>query len=467
MTLSQEAPAAHPVSTALEAPIPSVHGIVSHQVVQRADALGSELRLTGSSPTAPAQLLLVRGNGTVVAATPLAETRWKASLAAPTGGPYDLLLEDAGGAQHLLAADLLVGDLWVLAGQSNMQGIGHLRNLEPPSPHVHVLDMARRWRVAVEPLHQLSLSPDAVHVGGTEEDRVALRTFDEMLLRGAGLGVAFGRAMVESTGVPVGLIATAHGGTSLGQWSPELADQGGNSLFGSTLLSVLAAGGRVAGVLWYQGESETGGASPCTFTEDLDRLVAGLRAHLGEAVPFYHVQLGRFVSPDMPDPDERRWSLVRELQRRFPAADGVVTAVDLDLDDLIHIGTAGLRRLGRRLARLASGAGGPVQPRSVTAEEGGLTLRVRFDNITGRLQPAQGRVWGFSVRTPDEDEVPVVYHAEVAASGDSVELRLVRPLGPGESVWYGWGFNPCCNLVDEADMAVPAFGPMLPEPVHP
>ena len=34
------------------------------------------------------------------------------------------------------------------------------------------------------------------------------------------------------------------------------------------------------------------------------------------------------------------------------------------------------------------------------------------------------------------------------------------PLPPGAKLWYGWGSDPYCNLVDDANMAAPVFGPM-------
>ncbi len=59
--------------------------------------------------------------------------------------------------------DILVGDLWILAGQSNMQGAGVLARVEEPSKRVHSLDLADRWSVAREPLHQMWEAVDPVY----------------------------------------------------------------------------------------------------------------------------------------------------------------------------------------------------------------------------------------------------------------------------------------------------------------
>src|SRR5262249_34217107 len=63
----------------------------------------------------------------------------------PAGGPYRLELRMQGGETLISVANLLVGDLWVLAGQSNMEGLGDLTDVQQPSPLVHSLDLADRW----------------------------------------------------------------------------------------------------------------------------------------------------------------------------------------------------------------------------------------------------------------------------------------------------------------------------------
>src|SRR5207247_10658549 len=101
---------------------------------------------------------------------------WSAALkAVPAGGAYriELPVRDRGG-RSLAAAtvdDVLGGDLWLLAGQSNMQGAGLLENVEPPSYRVHSFDLADRWVVASEPLHRLLEAVDPVYWGGAYPNR--------------------------------------------------------------------------------------------------------------------------------------------------------------------------------------------------------------------------------------------------------------------------------------------------------
>ena len=234
---------------------------------------------------------------------------WTARLEGlPTGGPYNIAFSVAGNPQAAATVrNVLVGDLWVLAGQSNMEGVGDLLDVEPPSPYVHVFDMADRWHVAEEPLHWLVDSPDLCHCELTgEAQQRAMAEERRSRTKGAGLGLPFAAAMVQATGVPIGLLACAHGGTSMQQWNPALKAQGGGSLYGSMLGRVQRAGGRVRGLLWYQGESDANPDDAKLFAERFRKLVTEVRADFGDPnLPYYTVQIGCFVpeggGPQRPD----------------------------------------------------------------------------------------------------------------------------------------------------------------------
>lgn len=445
-----------------------VSGAVDDMVIQRGDGGGSiVLTAAGESPM---RARAYDRTGVVVAEADAAGAPhdWRARLNLPVGGPYRLeALDDRG--METIADGVLVGDLWVLAGQSNMYGMALLEGSEEPHPLVHMLDMARRWRPAEEPLHSLAHSPDRVHWSKLEDKLEGARTFVHWL--GAGSSLAFAKEMVSSTSVPVGLIAVAHGGSSLEKWSPDLAHKGRDSLYGSMRLSVDAAGGRIRGVLWYQGENETGSKKLGElFPGRLRSLISAIRRDFGAATEFYHVQLGR-TTTHRTRQQERLWSLLRTYQNDPTlGATGMVTAVDLDLDDPIHIGTYGLRRLGRRLARMATGRAQCIELASVE-REGRLSdwpekwfmlkVRLRFSGLSGGLTP-RVRVPGFSVRSPDGTLVPLLFRAEVLEDDRcSVVLTLAGlPRSKDDGIWYGYGDDPVCDLIDEDDNAVPAFGPI-------
>ncbi|MFN2540161.1 MAG: sialate O-acetylesterase [Mycobacteriales bacterium] len=446
-----------------------------HQVIQRDGAEGAAVPL----PT-----VLRRPGTRVVALSPRGlqlsdsgpedETLWL-----PTGGPYDIALDSEAG-REVLASDVFVGDLWLLGGQSNMEGCARLRGRELPRPEVRVLDMTGRWRAAEDPLHMKWLSPYPVHdqLSKERDERHAERLLtegpdavaymedqlgpDELVVEemrlGVGPGVAFGNELVRRTGVPVGLIPAAHGGSSMAEWSTELP-RDGSSLFGAALQSVALAGGRIRGLLWYQGESESDPGTPWTYDDELATLFDRLRTSLGYPDLFIAcVQLGRYALPGRHTDFDLRWSRLREAQRLCASASAVVTAVDLELDDPIHLATAGQLRLGRRLARVAAGDAA-ITLRRVEVTRDGLGVDVTFDGVTGGLSAHGGRLVGFSIRKPDGTDCAMVFHEEVI-DGATVRLQLSRRVIEGDQLWYGFGADPVCNIVDAEDMAVPAFGPV-------
>jgi sialate O-acetylesterase len=85
----------------------------------------------------------------------------------PSGGPYALVLRC--GKERCEVAEFYVGDLWLMAGQSNMEGVGNLVDAPKPHPQVRNFSMAHRWEIGRDPLHHLPESPDKVHNGGTQQ----------------------------------------------------------------------------------------------------------------------------------------------------------------------------------------------------------------------------------------------------------------------------------------------------------
>ena len=373
------------------------------------------------------------------------------TLELSAGGPYEVSE----------AKNVLVGDLWVLAGQSNMEGVGDLSEVETSHPLVHSFQSRESWAPAEEPLHWLGESPRPVHHvlwGQPVPTEVPLR--DPARAKGAGLGLSFAKARVEQMGVPVGLVPAAHGGTSMQQWDPASKGQGGHSLYGATLERVKAVGGKVAGILWYQGESDANPTDAALYESRMTTLVQSFRADLGQPdLPFYYVQLGGFVTD--PDPGlVSGWNSVRESQRTWQSSlsnVGMVSAIDCGLDDGIHIDTAGLKTLGKRLAAVASGQPAPAL-KSVAFEPDRGWLRVSFDHVQGTLQ-AHGRPAGFTLRDAGGRELPLIY--KITLDGPDALLKITDPAGlPGASLWYGWGLAPYCNVTDATGAAVPALGPV-------
>ncbi len=454
-------------------------GVAAHQVLQCDTAGNAALALSGAASAAGmAQARVVGVQKEIVAWTDLgavANGAWQGTLpAVPAGGPYVIevrVRDDAGKSLESAAVDdVLVGDVWVLAGQSNMQGVGNRFNVESPDPLVHTFSMSYEWRLAQEPLHTLAESPDAVHANfnSPEEREKGIKGWRDGS-KGAGLGIAFAKEMLKRTGRPVGLVASAHGGTSMDQWNPALKDQGGASLYGSMCKQVAAAGGKVRGVVWYQGESDANADAQPVYREKMKKLVASMRKDFGVPdLPFYYVQIGRFVvNNDKPGP----WTAIQTDELALEpelAPGGMVASIDLALDDAIHAGTQGLKVLGRRLAMLAErdlyggkAVSGPrFEQLAVTGTPYGLQVKVHFTTVNGALSAA-GRVNGFSISSgPAGADVPCIYNQEISPDEPNTVLLWISELPDQPHLWYGRGFNPYCNVADAANMAVPVFGPI-------
>jgi sialate O-acetylesterase len=349
-----------------------------------------------------------------------------------------------------------------------MDGCGKLSGAEPPSELVSAFYYDDRWDIAEDPLCWYNEATDPVHWGVLENRQAAIEWDRSMRTIGAGLGIAFGKELVRRLGVPIGLLACSHGGTSMAQWDPALLDRGGESLYGSMIRRVRAAGGRVAGMTWYQGESDANPDAGPVYGEAFTSFVNALRAELDQPeMPVLYVQLGRFYADPTPE-SERWWHEIREAQRRVepdiqPAA--MVAASDLSLDDIIHVDAPGMRRLGIRMARLAhvvaygaaeEGWLGP-RPTTVDVAEDRQGVTIRFESVNGRLIGTK-RLYGFMVRSA---EGPLLLgDCRLGGDGLSVELTFPAALPEGAELFYNYGHNPQGVILDGWDMPVPSFGPI-------
>ncbi len=196
-------------------------GLFDHMVLQRNRANCSEALITGRATADGPVLATVGTNGK----TRKGFARKRIGRAVrgrfavvlkglPVGGPYDIELRVGGEAVQV--RDVLVGDVWLLGGQSNMQGCGFFPTQRLPAVDaVRAFFMDDRWDTAVDPIHNMWACVDPVHIdlcGGVRPGKAAPDW-------GVCAGPAFGQEMFKQTQVPQGLIACAHGGTSMTQWN--------------------------------------------------------------------------------------------------------------------------------------------------------------------------------------------------------------------------------------------------------
>ena len=388
----------------------------------------------------------------------------------PAGGPYDIEITVTNADRQTLDSkrirNVLVGDVWLLAGQSNMEGVGYLKDAAKPHPMVRAFFMDDRWGVAKDPIHNLSQAVDPVHPdisgGPPQRDRHA----------GVGPGVAFGQEMHRRTGVPQGLIPCAHGGTSMTQWDPAGKSLGSHSLYGAMLRRLRKNGGRAAGLVWSQGCSEVTAADAPLYTGRMKALARAVRRDIGDPrLPIVAVQISRALLVGASD--AKWWNSIQDQQRRLPDAIPrffVAPTIDLELDDMIHISGKDQNRLGARLAQAMRVLRGdrkagkpPIRLKSVTVEKNPLNgwkvIRVKFENVMGRLRTGD-RPNGFDL--VEGQPLSRIYRIDLERNAAVIRTRLEAGEAPGAMLYYGYGAVPYCNITDAADRSLPAFGPIEP-----
>jgi sialate O-acetylesterase len=384
----------------------------------------------------------------------------------PVGGPY--MIEVDGSRYY----NIWVGDVWILAGQSNMEGVGWLTPEDMAfkgEEDVRALYMTNEWGVAKHPLHDLGHAYYKIHalLGGTPRP----------MFNSVGPGLSFGQHMKKLTGVPQGLLCCAHGATSLSHWSPLLSEQGPDaSLYAAMIQRVLENGGRVRGMFWYQGCSDAELALYKYYTLNMASFVKALRRDLGVALPIVQVQIGRTVSRRTAD-QLLWWDSIKEQQRvmhEHISCLYTIAAIGKELDDPIHIDSKSQKELGREAAEVMyhllygydkKGCLPPPILNEITVGDDGMTglalLRLRYDNLHGGLI-SHDRPMGFEVLM-NQESILLQQVFKTTLDGDCVVLHLV--ITPEEltgcQLYYGRGQDPACNVTDAAGRSIPAMGPII------
>lgn len=392
----------------------------------------------------------------------------------PVGGPYRIELRIvAKGADigTLSLKTVYVGDVWVAGGQSNMQGSGLKKFAPPQVPQVRAFRMDDQWCVAHEPLHNMWACVDEAHLRINGGVRQGAPTNEADVDWTMGPAIPFAYAMWKATGVPQAVIACAHGGTSMAQWNPDTPDDGGLTLYGATVRRVKKNGGRVAGLIWYQGESDSGPEAAPLYTERMKTLIASFRRDCGgQKLPVAIVQLCRHTAQD----DTQWWNSIQEQQRRLPEfIENLMTvpAIDSGLRDGIHLDGPGAVEVGNRLALAMLHLQGhkkgiaPVELKGwrIDGDSNETRIYVQFANVVGSLKSGS-RPSGFYV----VDSRGLNHTFRIDLEGSQVCVRADVGIGTvvGMSLHYGYMRDPYCNIVDEAGRSLPVFGPLLLGPSH-
>jgi len=232
-------------------------------------------------------------------------------------------------------------DVFILAGQSNMSGRGELADLSDvertPDPAIRLYGNDGQWHDALDPLDDASGQVDGVSADGQAA---------------VGPGLFFARALQQQNHRAIALVPCAKGGSSISQWAPG---GGRDTLYGSCVARVREAGGHLAGILWYQGETDAEKPRDAAYgwQAAFTSLVRTFRQDLAAPhLPVAFVQIAD--APGPPDGSRKypSWGVIQQQQaRRLIGCSTMVSAAGLRAkEDQLHLTTGAQRVLGAKLA---------------------------------------------------------------------------------------------------------------------
>ncbi|HTU25517.1 MAG TPA: sialate O-acetylesterase [Pirellulales bacterium] len=396
------------------------------------------------------QPVTVRFAGQEVSATPEKGT-WQVELAPLASNSQPSTLTIAQGDVTIERTNILVGDVWICGGQSNMRWM--VRQAAGAGPAIATagnrllrLYTVTRTGVTARDLGGELENCDRWLVDGPE----SVPTF-------SAVGYYFGRELQRSLGVPIGLINSNVGGTGAERWTSRetlaandelkvYLNRGSSDLWNTMILPLTRF--PIRGVIWYQGEANA--ARAWQYRTLLTEMIKGWRSawHQGD-FPFLIVQLAPFFNNHPPDkePADSSWAELREAQT-FAAETlpnvGQVVITDLGEERNIH--PSQKREVGERLAQAARAIAygqkveyqGPTFERQTTS---GDKIVVNFKHVGAGLVAAGGPLTGFAIAGEDGK----FRNATAQIEGNTVVVSSDQVPHP-VAVRYGWADFPIVNL---------------------
>jgi sialate O-acetylesterase len=427
----------------------------------------------------PGEQVTVTLGGQTHSTTAAADGTWHVFLdpVKEYGGPHTLTVK---GKNTVTFSDVLIGEVWVCAGQSNMQWSVNQSN-----------DPDLEKAAAKFPNIRLISVPQV----GTQEPQWNFngkwqQCSPETVGNFSAVGYCFGRQLHQTLGVPVGLINNAWGGSAAEAWvkrekivahpslkaihdrwvkteSAEKPDENqmkGNARPGNIHSGVLtpSIGYGIKGAIWYQGESNAGRAYQ--YRELFPFMIKSWREEWGLGdFPFYWVQLADFKA-EKAEPAESDWAELREAQTMtMKALPNTGEAVIIDIGEGKDIHPKNKQDVAKRLARWALAETYKVpgiaarSPLYKGMDKQGSKIVLSFDNVgtkAGDWRPFDvAEPIGFTIAGADKKFVPA--KAVILADG-RIEVSSEAVAEP-VAVRYAWADNPVCNMYSAAGLPLTPF----------
>ena len=413
--------------------------------------------------------------------------RWRVELEPlEAGGPYELRVS---GATSLTVPEIYVGEVWVCAGQANMQwNVFNSKGstsalISPSNRELHFFTVERK--ASTEPKWDNTPNWSAANAA-------TIANF-------SAVGYYFGRDIQTQRKVPVGLINCSHFLSNAEAWTdresiaahPELKRivddvlpdrqdvQTPGTLFNGMLDPISQYA--VRGVIFYQGENNIDHADE--YQKLLTTLIGDWRRAWNKPeLPFLFVQIAPF-RPVTTTSNESKFAALREAQlRAWQTTPHTAMVVTTDYGDARSLQPGEKEPIGRRLALAARAVAygekieysGPVYRSHKTIKN---QLILEFDHVGGGLQaglpsiaitvgsatksgtvkPASStsksvKLLGFSIAGSDGVFVP----AEATIEDNTIVLSAEAVTKP-TAARYGWSDFPVCNLYNRDGLPASPF----------
>ncbi len=451
---------AFPALATAEVKLPAIFG--SHMVLQREmpipvwgwDTPGAEVTVTIGDASAKA-----KADG---------EGKWMVKLPAmKAGGPHQVRVV---GTSQKTFDDVLVGEVWLCSGQSNMEWtVARSDNPEQEiaaGKHPNIRHIKIPHVPAETPQSDVAAGPWQLCTPETVGNFTAV-------------GYYFGRELQKELNVPIGLIGSNWGGTRIEPWTPpsgfkavdslkEIAgnldkfptkDQSGKvnhqtplALYNGMIHPLVPYG--IRGAIWYQGESNNG--EGMLYRDKMEALIRGWRdVWEREDLPFYYVQLAPYTYGG----DPTRLAAIWEAQTAALSIPNTGMAVTVDIGNVKDIHPKNKQDVGKRLAlsALAQTYGkenlvysGPLYE-SMKVEDG--SIRISFKHTGSGLVSRDGQPlsW-FQIAGQDGKYVD----ATATIDGDTVVVRADGVKSP-RSVRFAWDQTAEPNLSNKEGLPASPF----------
>ena len=405
------------------------------------------------------------------------EGKWEIQLdpLSASAEPAEMIVS---GKNKIVLRDIVVGEVWFCAGQSNMAFlVNRVKNASEEMASGNYPQI-REFKI------ERDVAEAPVEDAKGKWQMATPQTVGEF----TAVGYFFARDLFQELGVPVGLINASWGGSYIESWlaptglekdeagrgaakrwqgilAKELPSPDGERKTLSVKLKKEVAGGMfnhmvhpfrhyaLRGFLWYQGEANTPRAGG--YRGLFHSLITRWRESFGQGdIPFYWVQLPNFQNSG---PDNTERAVLREAQQSALKLPATGQAVTIDIGEATDNHPKNKQDVGKRLALIAlSNVYGLKKPYSgpqvTKVERDGARMRIFFSHAEGGLLAKSQPLTDFKIAGPDGKFQP----ANAVIDGET--LLVDAPNVPEPAVVrYAWRNAPEASLFNQSGLPAAPF----------